>query len=509
MDNFDEKMNYSFEPEEEQPQSVPQDPEPQGYRYYQQPRQTEQSYQTYQTYQQPEQPQKQKKDRRGLKIVALLLVVALVAGTAGAVLSKAISGIKSKNAEADTVEETSGAVEESPKAETPKPEAADGKTDMGNYKLEFTPLPESLKSNSGDKSRTPKDVYNMNVNAVVGITTEGTTNAWGQVSRYSTAGSGFVLTADGYVVTNNHVVSGSDTVKVKLFGGEEYEAKVIGTDATNDVALLKIEAENLACVSVADSDKIEVGEQVIAIGNPLGELTNTMTVGYISALDREINTDGTPINMLQTDAAINSGNSGGPLFDMNGNVIGITTAKYSGATSTGVYIESINFAIPINDAMRIVYDLQQYGYVKGRAYLGITLKDLDSTTASNYGLPVGPIIQTVTEGSCSEKAGMQPQDIVIGFEDKEITCYTDLVSALAKKRAGDTVTVKVFRAGAEVDLTITLDERPQDTEIEAAEEEANSQQTTPGTEVQPVNPDEPSGNYSIPFPFDPFDFFGF
>ena len=311
------------------------------------------------------------------------------------------------------------------------------------------------------------------------------------------------------MVTNNHVVTGSDTVKVKLFGGEEYEAKVIGTDATNDVALLKIEAENLACVSVADSDKIEVGEQVIAIGNPLGELTNTMTVGYISALDREINTDGTPINMLQTDAAINSGNSGGPLFDMNGNVIGITTAKYSGATSTGVYIESINFAIPINDAMRIVYDLQEYGYVKGRAYLGITLKDLDSTTAANYGLPVGPIIQTVTEGSCSEKAGMQPQDIVIGFEDKEITCYTDLVSALSKHRAGDTVTIKVFRAGAEVELTITLDERPQDTEIEAVEDEANSQQTTPDTEIQPVNPNEGSGGYSFPFPFNPYDFFGF
>ena len=184
MDNFDEKMNYSVEPEEEQPQAVSQDPEPQGYRYYQQPRQTEQSYQTYQTYQQPEQPRKQKKDRRGLKIVALLLVVAIVAGTAGAALSKAISGIKSKNAEASAVEETSGAVEEAPEAETPKTETADGKTDMGNYKLESTPLPESLKSNSGDKSMTPKDVYNMNVNAVVGITTEGTTtNAWGQVSR--------------------------------------------------------------------------------------------------------------------------------------------------------------------------------------------------------------------------------------------------------------------------------------------------------------------------------------
>ena len=130
-----------------------------------------------------------------------------------------------------------------------------------------------------------------------------------------------------------------------------------------------------------------VGEEVVAIGNPLGELTFTMTHGYISATDREINVDGTPINMMQTDAAINSGNSGGPLFDMNGNVIGITAAKYSGQTASGTTIEGIGFAIPIDDALRIIYDLQKYGYVTGRAYLGVTVRDLDADTASDYGLP--------------------------------------------------------------------------------------------------------------------------
>jgi S1-C subfamily serine protease len=187
-------------------------------------------------------------------------------------------------------------------------------------------------------------------------------------------------------------IEDANSVKVTLYNGKEYDAKLVGTDSVNDVALLKIEATGLQAVTVGDSDKIEVGEQVVAIGNPLGELTFTMTQGYISATGREINTDGTPINMLQTDAAINSGNSGGPLFDMNGNVVGITTAKYSGTTSTGTSIEGIGFAIPINDVLKIVYDLQENGYVTGRAYLGISVRDLDELHRfQSYNLPVGPI----------------------------------------------------------------------------------------------------------------------
>lgn len=185
----------------------------------------------------------------------------------------------------------------------------------------------------------------MNVNATVGIATQITTNVWGQVASASASGSGFILTSDGYVVTNNHVVEGATSVTVKLYNGDEYDAEVIGTDEMNDVALLKIDATGLQAVTIGDSDQIEVGEEVIAIGNPLGELTFTMTAGVVSALDREINTDGKPINMLQTDVAINSGNSGGALFDMNGNVVGITSAKYSGSTSSGASIEGISFAI--------------------------------------------------------------------------------------------------------------------------------------------------------------------
>ena len=201
-----------------------------------------------------------------------------------------------------------------------------------------------------------------------------------------------------------------------------------------------------------------------------------MTAGVVSALDREINTDGKPINMLQTDVAINSGNSGGALFDMNGNVIGITSAKYSGSTSSGASIEGISFAIPINDALRVVYDLQQYGHVTGRAYLGVTVKDLDSTTAATYGLPTGPMIRSVEAGGCAEKAGLQQGDIIIGFNGAEISSYTDLVAALNKCHSGDTATIKVFRGGAEVDATITLDERPTDEEVASQQQAAQDQQ---------------------------------
>ena len=179
--------------------------------------------------------------------------------------------------------------------------------------------------------------------------------------------------------------------------------------------------------------------------------------------------------MLQTDAAINSGNSGGPLFDMNGNIIGVTTAKVSGTTETGVTIEGLGFAIPINDVLRVVYDLQQYGRVRGRAYLGVTLQNLDAEVAEIYSLPSGPQVVTVTEGSCSEKAGLQPHDIILEFDGREINTYSDLVSALSKRRAGDTVKMKLYRAGAEIEVTLTLDERPGEEEIDKAEQQAQSE----------------------------------
>ena len=452
MDNYDEKLNYSFEP------AAPAPAEP------------------AQPLQQAKEEIRRSGRHTGLKIAALLTVVAIVAAAGGYALKQAIAALGEKNlagqqTSVDAMAEQT--VEPEPAAET----AAQPTDDKGAYRLERRPLPDTLPSNDTGKTLTPTQVYQMNVGAVCGIATQVTTNVWGQTTTSACTGSGFVLTEDGYIVTNHHVVTDADegTVVVQFYSGEEYPAAIVGTDSMNDVALLKIEAEGLQTVTVGDSDEVEVGETVEAIGNPLGDLTFTMTAGYISALDREIDTDGTVINMLQTDAAINSGNSGGPLFDMNGNIIGVTTAKVSGTTETGVTIEGLGFAIPINDVLRVVYDLQQYGRVRGRAYLGVTLQNLDASVAEIYGLPSGPQVVTVTEGSCSEKAGLQPHDIILEFDGREINAYSDLVSALSKHRAGDTVKMKLYRAGAEIEVTLTLDERPGEEEIDQAEQQAQSE----------------------------------
>ena len=379
MDHYDEKMNYSFEP------VAPETPQP--------------------PLEQAKEEIRRSGKHTGLKIAALLAAVAIVAGVGGSALTKAIDAIGQKNlAEQESSASVGAMAEQSVEQEQPaaqKPQAD------ASYRLERTPLPETLKSNEGDKALTPAQVYKMNIGAVCGISTQVTASLWGVETTGVCTGSGFVLTADGYIVTNNHVVADADegTVVVQFYSGEEYPAVIIGTDSMNDVALLKIEAEGLQTVTVGDSDEVEVGETVEAIGNPLGDLTFTMTAGYISALDREIDADGTPINMLQTDAAINSGNSGGPLFDMNGNIIGVTTAKVSGTTDSGVSIEGLGFAIPINDVLRVVYDLQQYGRVRGRAYLGVTLQNLDAEGSGAGRSPsVSQIVRIFTvDGLCSDR----------------------------------------------------------------------------------------------------------
>ena len=311
---------------------------------------------------------------------------------------------------------------------------------------------------------TPGQVYAKNVQSVVLISCEVTgTNAFGQVSKGQSTGSGFILTEDGYVVTNAHVVEGATAITVTVPNGEDYTAKLVGTDDTNDVALVKVEAEGLAAVTIGSSDALIVGDQVVAIGNPLGELTSTMTVGYISAKDRDVTTDNKTINMIQTDAAINSGNSGGPLFNMKGEVVGITTAKYSGSSSSGASIESIGFAIPIDDVIGMLSDLKDYGYITG-AYLGVMVSDMNQEAASIYRLPLGAYVQEVTPGYCAEKAGVQAEDIIIGLGEYEVSSVSDLTRALRKFNAGDTTTITVFRSGAEVKLSITLDEKPVSTE---------------------------------------------
>ena len=418
----------------------------------------------------PKKPEK--KGKITGKIVAMLLVVALLGSVGGSALTAAINSIHSDDKEA--VQATSS-------------DATDASEEDGtDYQLVSHALPDELPTNDTGKSLTESQVYALAVNSVVGITTEATTNVFGQQAVSANAGTGFILTEDGYIITNQHVVAGADTITVTLYSGEKYTAELVGSDASYDIAVLKIEAEGLQPVSVGDSDNLQVGESVVAIGNPLGELTWTMTNGIISALNREINTDGNPQNMIQTNAAINSGNSGGPLFDMDGNVIGVTSAKYSGSTSTGTTIEGLGFAIPINDALRVAYDLVEYGYVKG-AYLGVSLQNLDSNTANYYSLPVGPRVEEVVEGSCAEKAGVQVGDIIIRFNGVDVETYNDLSGQLKKLEAGDTVEMVVYRKGEEITLTVTLDEKPQTTE--ETTEDAQTQDPNQGSQM-PTMPDE-------------------
>ena len=444
---MDEERNFTIEPEDEPP-AQSEYTQPDYIPEWKQPTQ-------------PEEPEEPKKKRRTwLKITALLLALAIVASLGRALLRSAINGLAAHNASGDSAQpaaDASGAASAPESAGEP-------------YQRELTPLPETLPTYDSGKTLTAQEVYGINVDAVCGIATEVTTNVFGQTASTAVVGSGFVLTEDGYVVTNNHVVEGTDNVSVKLHDGSTYPAEIIGGDSLSDVALLKIEAEGLSHVAVGDSDAIAVGEGCIAIGNPLGELTFTMTGGYVSALPREINISGKPISMFQTDAAINAGNSGGPLFNMAGNVIGITSAKISGITGSGASIEGVGFAIPINEALRVVYDLQEYGYVRGRAFLGVTVKELDAATADTYGLPVGPIVQSVVADSCADKAGIAVKDIILAFNERNVKTYTQLMSALNKCSAGDVVTLRIYRAGAELDVTLTLDERPEEQTVRKVEQ---------------------------------------
>lgn len=323
---------------------------------------------------------------------------------------------------------------------------------------------------STGSAMSPSQVYNQNVQSVVAISNHSTVNYFGQITETASSGSGFIISSDGYVVTNYHVVENATELEVITSDETKYEAEYIGGDSSNDIALLKINGENLPAVTLGSSDALVVGEQVVAIGNPLGELTSTLTVGYISAKDRDVTTDNSPaINMLQTDAAINPGNSGGPLFNMYGEVVGITSAKYSGTTSSGASIEGIGFAIPIDDVSGMIQDLMDYGYVTG-AYLGVTVRDMDPSVAESYDFPVGAYVDSITTGSCAEKAGMRAKDIIIDVGGYQVDSVSDLKRALRHFDAGDTTTVTVFRGGQEVTLNITLDEKPNDAETDTPAE---------------------------------------
>ena len=300
------------------------------------------------------------------------------------------------------------------------------------------------------------EIYALLTPACVGVSTSTTsTNVFGQITRGAITGSGFIISADGYVITNNHVIETALAekleVKVMLYSGEEYTAEIIGGDSRSDVALLKIPGRDLPTVTLGTFEGTRVGEAIYAIGNPLGELTYSITSGIVSALDRSITiANNTAIDMFQIDAAINNGNSGGPIINRFGQVIGIASAKYA---SSGV--EGLGFAIPIDDALIVVDDLAAYGYVKGRPLLGIMVGNAEVYTEDGT---AGAIVMEVNEGSCSEKAGLQEGDIIVEAGGKAITSMADLLDARRFWHAGDTITVVVLREGERMTFSVTLDE---------------------------------------------------
>lgn len=331
-----------------------------------------------------------------------------------------------------------------------------------------------ISTNKIDTSKvmTPAQVYAANVNSTVGITTAVTTNFWGYQTTSAASGSGFILSDDGYILTNHHVIEDSSSISVALYDGTDYDAELIGYDASNDIAVLKVDAEGLVPVVLGDSENLNVGDSVVAIGNPLGELTFSLTQGVISAMDRQVTlSTGSTMTLLQTDCSINSGNSGGPLFNLYGEVIGITNAKYSNnGSASEASIENIGFAIPLNDVMVIVESIIEKGYI-AKPYIGVSVMDVSQETQS-YGLPEGAAVKAVVEDSPCEKAGLQVNDIIVAVNSQKITGSGDLISIVSKANPGDTLELSVYRQGTTVTLSLEVGEQIQD----AIKQEANKQQ---------------------------------
>ena len=390
----------------------------------------------------PVQPKKQGFfHRAAVKVTALILACALAGGLAGWG-GAAIAGSGSNS----------------------------GKTTI--QQSDRQPVTVQAKKVDGQTKMDPATVYASVVNSAVSINCSATsTNIFGQQTQTASSGSGFIITEDGYVVTNYHVVSGASSVQVTLYNGDTYDATVIGGDSDYDVAVLKINASGLQPVTLGESADVNVGDTVLAIGNPLGELTFSMSQGIVSSCDRAINVDGTPFNMIQVDCSINPGNSGGPLVNLYGEVVGIVSAKYSSYSSTTV--EGLGFAIPISDVRSIITDIMENGAVTDKAYMAITAGTMNEQMAAQFNIDVteGVFVYSVVEGGAGEKAGLRLGDVITKMGDKTLTSRQDLSAAMKGYRAGDTVTLTVYRGGQYIEVELTFDAQPQNT----GSEEDNTQ----------------------------------
>lgn len=389
----------------------------------------------------PWEEKKPKKNRLGLKIAALALACALIGGAAGAGITHAIT-----SAHGSTQIEVS---------DRQVAEVRQVKVD-------------------GKQQLTMPEVYAANVNSVVSINVSTTTNVFGRTTESAASGSGFFITKDGYILTNYHVIEGASTVKVTAYDGTTYDAAVIGGDKDYDIAVIKVEGTDFQPVVIGKSGSVQIGETVAAVGNPLGELTFSMSQGIVSCVNRAINVDGKPFNMIQVDCSINPGNSGGPLMNLYGEVVGIVSAKYSTYSSTTV--EGLGFAIPIDDVKSIITDIMENGAVTGKAYMAVTVGTMNSQMAAQYSIDIdqGVFVYSVVKGGAGDKAGLRLGDVITKMGDTTLTSRQDLSAALKSYRSGDTATLTVFRDGSYITTDITFDQQPQITGTDT-EEDTSSQ----------------------------------
>ena len=410
----------------------------------------------------PLEPQPPKKGNTGARITALVLSCALVGGAMGFGGSALQNHLAAKDKDMD---------EESTQASV----VYEGSRESSII---------NIAQIDTSKQMTPAEVYAQNVNSTVGIRTSITTNYWGYQTQAAAAGSGFILSADGYILTNYHVVEDSNSITVSLYDGTEYDATLVGCDESNDIAVLKIDAEGLTPVVLGDSDNLNVGDQVVAIGNPLGELTFSLTTGVVSALNREVTlSSNVTMNLIQTDCAINSGNSGGALFNLYGEVIGITNAKYSSSSSSSeASIDNIGFAIPLNHVKNIVKSIIETGSIT-KPYIGVTVSSV-SSEAQGYGLPTGAAVRSVEADSPAAKAGLEENDIITEVDGTAINSSTELVNYVGEKTPGDELTFKVYRQGEELELTVTIGEKTQSAMPTTTTDDAQQSQQSQGQSQQ-------------------------
>lgn len=415
---------------------------------------------------------KPKKKHTGLKVAAFVLAMVLVSGGSIGVYE----GIRSSNADnsssivasndSSAAESSTGDSSSSKKSDSSQSwiqlASTNGSMSVADIVKKVTPSVvgvQSTFSSSNGSNNNPMNGYG----GFFGYGSQGNNGSQGMTG----VGTGIIMSKDGYIVTNAHVIYDDEygygeasSVQIQMSDEETtYDARIVAYDKEADIAVLKIDADNLTPAEFGDSSSCEVGEMVVAIGNPLGlQFQNTVTCGIISALDRKVTINDNTMTLIQTDTAINNGNSGGPLINSSGQVIGINSAKMSSTYSGEATVEGIGFAIPMSEAKSIVDDLINYGYVTGRPQLGISCQDVTEAVSQAYNIPVGAYIFSVTAGGAADQAGLQPGDVITGIQDQTISTTEELNAVKNQYKAGDSITLTYVRAGETKKVDVTLAE---------------------------------------------------